>query len=206
MAEQRVVVFLRDGSSVASEEMSDESAQHELERILSQGPRKGSAWIIKLGKKAAFRSIDFVRAEISGFVRPLSAQPRAAVKLRARSRLLQRRDHALLIEVAKRLQARFFERRGNALAPDLVRIDGQLYLARRCGVEFEDGLLVAALQQLLQAPAQTLDDRIGVAMQAHERVVELSDVGVRKRRLEVAKAKRPPLRLVVERLTAAHQL
>jgi hypothetical protein len=65
MAEQRVVVFLRDGSSVASEEMSDESAQHELERILSQGPRKGSAGkIIKLGKTAAFRSIDFVRAEI----------------------------------------------------------------------------------------------------------------------------------------------
>ena len=65
MGEQRVIVFLSDGSSVASEDMDEETAQRELERIVAEGPRRGSAGkVIQLGRTAAFRSIDFVRPEI----------------------------------------------------------------------------------------------------------------------------------------------
>jgi hypothetical protein len=60
-----VIVHLRDGSTVSSEEMSEEAAKRELERIVAEEPRKGNAGkVIQLGRSAAFRSLDFIRAEI----------------------------------------------------------------------------------------------------------------------------------------------
>jgi hypothetical protein len=66
MAEKRVAVFLKNGTTVVSEDMDEEAAQAEFERILSEGPAHSLSKdaLIRVGKTAAFRSEDFSRIEI----------------------------------------------------------------------------------------------------------------------------------------------
>jgi uncharacterized Fe-S cluster-containing protein len=65
--EKCVVVFLKDGSSVESEYMGGDHAQAEFERILEEKPGQGSAnELIRVGKRAAFKSGEFSHIEIRG--------------------------------------------------------------------------------------------------------------------------------------------
>ncbi len=61
-----VVVSLKDGNTVESEYMEEEAAQAEFERILAEKPGPGALGdeIIRVGKRAAFKSGDFARIEV----------------------------------------------------------------------------------------------------------------------------------------------
>ncbi len=62
---KRVAVFVKGGQVVMSEDMTEGEALQEMERILGEEPGTGGTTkIIRLGKRAAFRSIDFERIEI----------------------------------------------------------------------------------------------------------------------------------------------
>jgi hypothetical protein len=63
-SDKRIVVFLKDGNTVESEYMEEEAAQAEFERILAERPGQGAAEVIRVGKRAAFRSGEFSRIEI----------------------------------------------------------------------------------------------------------------------------------------------
>jgi hypothetical protein len=74
MAEKRVAVFLKDGSSVVSENLEEDAAQAEFDRIVAERPGTGFAGkIIKVGKSAAFRSGDFTRIEVQDAQGPILA-------------------------------------------------------------------------------------------------------------------------------------
>ena len=60
---KRVVVFLKSGT-VASEDMTEEEAQAELDRILEEKPGLNEREVIRVGKTGAFRSGDFVQIQI----------------------------------------------------------------------------------------------------------------------------------------------
>ena len=65
MAEKRVAVFLKDGSVVMSEDMAEDAAQAEFERILAEDPGQGfPGRLIKVGTSAAFKAADFSRLEV----------------------------------------------------------------------------------------------------------------------------------------------
>lgn len=65
MAEKRVIVFLKDGNVVASEDMDEEAAQAEFDRIVAEDPTRGfQGRLIKVGKSAVFKAGDFGRMEL----------------------------------------------------------------------------------------------------------------------------------------------
>ena len=62
---KRVVVYLLQGETVASEEMEETQATAEFERILEEEPSLGPGRrTIRVGKSATFQAGDFDRIEL----------------------------------------------------------------------------------------------------------------------------------------------
>lgn len=100
--------------------------------------------------------------------------------------------------MAERLQARFGERRRDGLSGDLVRVNRQLHLPRGIRIELDEGLGRLVLEHPAQLRAQAPHRWVGKGVQPSERVVDLGDVGIRERHLQLAEAERVPPGLRIE--------